>query len=69
MSFDALMRWEWEGGAPDSKHDRDEAAHTKPAKNTHMGSQSQAMNGRQKVRRATSVSTRAEQWRGDDSKR
>jgi hypothetical protein len=70
MSFDALMRWEWEGGAPASKHDRDEAAHTKPTKNTHMGSHSQAANGRQKARRAVSVSSPPfERWQGDDSQR
>jgi hypothetical protein len=70
MSFDALMRWEWEGGAPASIRDRDEAAQTKPAKNMHVGSHSQATNRRQKPRRATSVSPPPfERWQGDDSQR
>jgi hypothetical protein len=68
MSFDALMRWEWEGGTPASMRDGDEAAHTKPAKNTRMGSQ--ATNGRDKARRATSVlPSPFERWHGDDSQR
>jgi hypothetical protein len=68
MSFDALMRWEWEGGTPASMRDRDEAAHTKPAKDTHP--RSQAANGRQKARRPTSVLPPAfERWQGDDSQR
>lgn len=68
MSFDALMRWEWEGGTPASVRNRDEAVHTKPETDTHMGSQ--AATGRQKARRAASVSPPpVERWQGDDSQR
>ena len=50
MSFDALMRWEWEGGTPTSGNDPAEAAHTKPAENTHT--RLQPTNRRQKARRS-----------------
>jgi hypothetical protein len=33
VSHDALMRWEWEGGAPATVTDRDEAGHAEPGKN------------------------------------
>lgn len=68
MSFDALMRWEWEGGTPASIRDRGEAVHTKPGTDTHTGSL--AATRRQKARWATSVSPPPfERWQGDDSQR
>ena len=36
MGYDALMRWEWEGGAPDSVS---EQARARPAENTDIRSQ------------------------------
>ena len=68
MSFDALMRWEWEGGTPTSGNDPAEAAHTKPAENTHT--RLQPTNRRQKARRVASVSPPLLPWerrQGDDS--
>jgi hypothetical protein len=34
MSYDALMRWEWEGGASTPARERDEPARPEPAENT-----------------------------------
>jgi hypothetical protein len=34
MSYDAVMRWEWEGGAPASVSERDEATRAEPAEDT-----------------------------------
>lgn len=34
MSFDALMRWEWEGGTPAPVRERNEAPHTELAEHT-----------------------------------
>jgi hypothetical protein len=52
MSYDALMRWEWEGGTPASVS---EPARAKPAENTDI--RSQPTNRRQPARRVGSVST------------
>ena len=68
MSFDALMRWEWEGGTPTSGNDPAEAAHTKPSENTHT--RPQPANRRRRARRVASVSLLPrERWQGDDSER
>ena len=50
MSHDALMRWEWEGGAPDSVSER---RARRPAENTDIRSQPT------KRRRARSVASRS----------
>lgn len=34
MSYDALMRWEWEGGAPATVSDRGQAERTEPGKDS-----------------------------------
>lgn len=66
MTMDALMRWEWEGGAP-AVPDRDQVMHTRPAQNTHL--RSQPANARQKARRAASSPPTWRRWRSDDSAR
>jgi hypothetical protein len=68
MSYDALMRWEWEGGAPAPVGKREEAAPAEPAENT--VARPQPMNGRQRVRGvATAWSLPSEARRGDGSER
>ena len=32
VSYDALMRWEWEGGAPATVSERERAEHNEPGK-------------------------------------
>ena len=39
MSYDALMRWEWEGGASACETERERSAHTEPAENTPIWAQ------------------------------
>jgi hypothetical protein len=52
MSYDALMRWEWEGGTPASIS---EPARAKPAENPDI--RSQPTKRRQRARRVAPVST------------
>jgi hypothetical protein len=65
VSDDALMRWEWEGGAPATVSDRDEAGHNEPGKNP--PTQPRSPDGRPRGRRLTTVSPRpARGHDGDD---
>lgn len=36
MSYDALMRWEWEGGAAAAVSERDETGHNEPRASTQV---------------------------------
>jgi hypothetical protein len=67
MSHDALMRWEWEGGAPAATNKRDASAHAEPAENRAI--RPQTLSRRQRARRATPApasSTPSGGWRGVD---
>jgi hypothetical protein len=64
MSYDALMRWEWEGGTPASVSERDEAARNEPAENTLT--LPQPTKGHQLACRVATASPLPSQgWRGD----
>jgi hypothetical protein len=68
MSYDALMRWEWEGGTPASVSERGEATRAEPVKNTLT--RPRPTNGRQRARQVAAVSPLpSEGWQGDDSER
>jgi hypothetical protein len=56
VSHDALMRWEWEGGAPATVSDRNEAGHAEPGKNP--PTRSRSPDGCPRGRRVTTVSPR-----------
>jgi hypothetical protein len=66
VSYDALMRWEWEGGTPAFASGRDEAARAEPAETTLTGPQPSKT--RRRPRPAAAVSPRpVEGWQGNGS--
>ena len=67
--YDALMRWEWEGGTATSGRDREERAPGEPAgEKTH--NRSQPTNRRQRARRIASVSpVHSGGWHADGDER
>ena len=68
MSYDALMRWEWEGGTPASVIERNKAARAEPAQNTRA--EPQPTQGRPRARRVEGASPlSSEGWQGDGSER
>ena len=67
--YDALMRWEWEGGTATSGRDRDEPAPFEPA-GRNMLNRSQPTNRRQRARRIASVSpVHSGGWQADGDER
>jgi hypothetical protein len=68
MSYDALMRWEWEGGTPASVSERREATPAEPV--TNSLTRPRPTNGRQRASQDATVSRlSSEDWRGDGSER
>jgi hypothetical protein len=68
MSYEALMRWEWEGGTPASVSERDESRRPRRAENTHI--RSKPTDRRQRAREAAAVlPAPSEGWHGDGSER
>jgi hypothetical protein len=68
MSYDALMRWEWEGGTPAPVSEPREATPAEPVRNALT--RPRPTNGRQRARQVATVSRLpSEGWRGDDSER
>jgi hypothetical protein len=65
ISYDALMRWEWEGGTPAPAIERNKAARAEPATNTRA--EPQPRQGRLRV--ATAPPLSSEGWQGDGSER
>jgi hypothetical protein len=65
VSHDALMCWEWEGGAPAAVSERDELAHVEPAQNTRLPPQTTSR--RQRTPQAAAASLMpSDGRRGDD---
>ena len=68
MSYDAIMRWEWEGGTPASVSERREATPAEPVRNALT--RPRPANGRQQAQQVATVSRLpSEGWRGDGSVR
>jgi hypothetical protein len=68
MSYDALMRWEWEGGTPAPVSEPREATPAEPVRNALT--RPRPTNGRQRARQVATVSRLpSEGWRGDGSER
>ena len=68
MSYEALMRWEWEGGTPASISEGDEPTRAKRAENTHI--RSKPTDRRQRTRGVAAVlPAPSEGWHGDGSER
>jgi hypothetical protein len=68
MSYDALMRWEWEGGAAASARERHEATATEPAED--VLSPPEPAKRRRRARRAGPVSaSRSEDRQSDGGER
>jgi hypothetical protein len=65
MSCDALMRWEWEGGAPPSVNERAEAAGAEPAT---TGRTRPQLKRRQRARCAPTSSLRPTERRQGDGR-
>jgi hypothetical protein len=68
MSYDALMRWEWEGGTPASVSERREAPPAETMRNALT--RPRPTNGGQRARQVAAASRLpSEDWRGDGSER
>jgi hypothetical protein len=68
-SYDALMRWEWEGGTASSGRDREKRTPGEPA-GEKTQNRSQPTNGRQPAHRIASVSpVHSGDWHADGDER
>ena len=68
MSYDAIMRWEWEGGTPASVSERREATPAEPVRNALTRPRPRTgVSGRGKLRPVSRLPS--EDWRGDGSER
>ena len=69
MSYDALMRWEWEGGNPAFVNDWDTAPSAEPAENDTLNPP-RPVGGRRRARRvATAPPPSREDRQGDGRER
>ena len=67
MSYDALMRWEWEGGYPALVNEWDEVPRAEPAGNDTLA-QPLPASGRRRLRRTTTPSPSPPEDRQSDGR-